>query len=182
MFIKRFLFLISIIIKFLFDINILFDDSYSNKELYFDYNYQLKKNFNISIAKGKVKNNILFKFYIPRINLEKDVYTIDSGENDIDYNIEILEGSDMDKNLFFLAAHSGSGSASYFNELVDLDIGDIILIEKNNIKKYFVIKDKFYITKNGYFEYFSFENRLYLITCSLDYLDKQLVVESILIS
>ena len=176
--IKRFLFLISIIIIFLLDINILFDDSYDSKE----YNYQLKNNLKIIITKGMVKDNILFKLYIPRIKLEKDVYTIDSSENNVDYNIEILDGSVIDKNLFFLAAHSGNGNASYFNKLIDLEVGDIIFIEKNNIKKYFVIKDKFYITKNGYFEYFSFENRLYLITCSLDYLDKQLVVESVLIN
>ena len=85
MFIKRFLFLISIIIIFLLDINILFDDSYDSKE----YNYQLKNNLKIIITKGMVKDNILFKLYIPRIKLEKDVYTIDSSENNVDYNIEI---------------------------------------------------------------------------------------------
>lgn len=181
MFIKRFLFVASIIFVWLFGISFLFDDSYDNEQLFLNYDYRIEKNLRMIIANKKVKDNILFTLYIPRINLEKDVYTIGSSENNVDYNIEILEGSDISKNLLFLASHSGFGNASYFNELVQLEMGDIIWIDKGNEKIYFMVKDIFYIPKKGYFECFFLENRLYLITCSLDYLDKQLVVESVLI-
>ena len=130
------------------------------------------------------RNNSLFELYIPRINLRHFVYAIDSSLNDVDYNVEILENSNLENNLFFLAAHSGSGSVSYFDDLVYLEKGDIIWIS-GYIKRYvFVVEKSFYIQKNGYFEanYNSDGNTLFLITCSLKYVDRQLIVKANLIS
>ena len=130
------------------------------------------------------KDNSLFVLYIPRINLQQFVYTIDSSLNDVDYNVEILENSDLDNNLFFLASHSGGGRASYFDNLVYLEKGDIIWIS-GRIKKYvFVVEKSFYIQKNGNFEasYNSEGNTLFLVTCSLKYVDKQLIIRAKLIS
>ena len=112
--------------------------------------------------------------YIPRINLRKYVYTIDSNKNNVDKNINILSTSDLNNNLYFIASHSGGGKASYFDTLIFLDKGDIIWL--NNYT--FVIEDIFYIEKSGYFNTNYTSNTLFLITCSIDIKGKQLVIKS----
>lgn len=128
-------------------------------------------------------DDILLELDIPRINLMRKVYNINSSLNNVDKNVEILKNSNLDKNLYFLASHSGGGNASYFDALVYLEIGDFIWINKEREKYAFVIEEVFYIQKNGYFEvsYNKEGNNLFLITCSLKYKNKQLVIKSRLI-
>lgn len=126
------------------------------------------------------EEDILFVLRIPRINLVEKVYTMNSSLNDVDIHVQILEGSIVDKNFIFLAAHSGNGSNSYFNRLIELKQGEVIYINKSNEEKQFVVESLFYIEKDGYFEYSSLENAniLYLITCSLNDNSKQLIVKA----
>ena len=127
-----------------------------------------------------INDEVLFEIYIPRINLRKLVYTMDSSLNNVDYNVEILKQSNLDNNLFFLASHSGGGDASYFDSLIYLEKGDFIFISLKDKRLSFIVEEMFYIQKNGYFEvnYVSEGNSLFLITCSLKYIDKQLIVKS----
>lgn len=143
----------------------------------------INMNVNLVKANNKIIDEVLFIICIPRINLEEKVYNIDSSKNNVDYNIEILEGSDINNNFLFLAAHSGDGKANYFNRLNELEVGDIIWIFDGNLKKFFVVDDIFYIYKNGYFEYSSFVNNniLYLITCNVDNSFEQLVIKAIMV-
>lgn len=130
--------------------------------------------------KRDIEEDILFYIYIPKINLKRPVYNIGSNLNNVDYNVQILDGSDISNNLLFLAAHSGGGVASYFDRLVELEIGDIILIDSKDNQRHFVVEELFYIPKSGYLEYSSSDvcNILYLITCSLEYSNRQLVVKA----
>lgn len=134
---------------------------------------------------GEIKNRdeVLFELVIPSINLRKKVYTIGSSLNDVDKNVEILDNSNINMKLFYLASHSGGGVASYFDKLVYLEIGDIVWLYGNDLELGFVVKDIFYISKNGYFEasYGSDGNVLFLITCSLEYVGKQLIVKADLV-
>lgn len=126
---------------------------------------------------------VLFEIFIPRINLCEKVYTMDSSLNDVDYNVEILKSSDFNRDLYFLAGHSGGGRASLFDELFRLEKGDLVYIYYKNKNKVFVVEELFYIKKDGYFEKY-YDNGvgfLYLITCSLKYFNKQLIVKSKLI-
>lgn len=130
-----------------------------------------------------IKEEFLLELYIPRIGLEKKVYTIDSKLNNVDMNVEILKSSNINKNLYFLASHSGGGKASYFDNLIFLEKGDIIWIISDGKRCCFVVQELFYIEKNGFFvtNYGDDGNTLFLITCSLNYVNKQLVVKSTLI-
>lgn len=122
----------------------------------------------------------LFVLKIPSIDLYQNVYSINSIYNDVSKNVELLQDSDLDNRLVFLAAHSGSGKATYFNSVVFLEKGDVIFLEYFDRVDGYVVVDKYYIVKNGYFEVGEVSsNRLFLITCSLDYLDRQLVVEAV---
>lgn len=128
------------------------------------------------------EEHLLFEFFIPRINLREKVYTMDSRLNNVDYNVEILKSSDLKRDLYFLASHSGGGRASLFDELFRLEKGDLVFIYYKNKKKVFVVEELFYIKKDGYFEIsHDGDGFLYLITCSLKYFDKQLIVKSKLI-
>lgn len=179
MFIRRFLFIISIVGSLFFFIK----TSKEEKEIY-DQFFDFQISFSSVVSQRKtMEEEILFTVHIPRINLERVVYTMDSSKNDVDYNVQILNGSDLGKNFLFLAAHSGVGGASYFNRLVELEVGDIIWIDKGYEKLYFVVETLFYIPKNGYLEYSSLEvkDKLYLITCSLEYSNQQFVVKAMLV-
>lgn len=103
--------------------------------------------------------------------------------NQVRYHVQILMDSNLEKNLFFLAAHSGGGKESYFNQLSFLEIGDIIWIYYQEKMLCFQVEEVFYIPKRGYFEITSLDsyNKLFLITCSLDYQDKQLIVKASLV-
>ena len=65
--------------------------------------------------------DILFKLEIPTINLNKNIYPIDSPLNNIEKNIEILKYSNIEKNFIILASHSGNNSNTYFNNIVNLN-------------------------------------------------------------
>jgi len=122
----------------------------------------------------------LFELYIPVIKVYKNVYNMGSSLNNVDYNVEMLSNSNWKRRLFFLASHSGGGSASYFDDLVYLEEGDFILINGSDEKFVFVVEEMFYIQKNGYLDayYGNDGNVLFLITCSLKYVDRQLVVKA----
>lgn len=147
--------------------------------LYRNKLFKLKEIFSDSYRDDE---EFLLEIYIPRIKLREVVYNIDSSLNKVDYHVEILNNSNLENNLFFLAAHSGSGRASYFDNLVFLEKGDIVWLS-SDIDYAFVVVDKFYIQKDGYFEanYDSKGDTLFLITCSLRYVDKQLIVRAKLI-
>ena len=134
--------------------------------------------FKVFGVNNEVVENELLELQIPRIKLYRDVYNMDSALNNVDYNVEILEGSNIGDNLYFLAAHSGSGDSSYFENLVYLDKGDLVYLKYLDFSYVFVVDDMFYIKKSGYLSVRSksFYNTLFLITCSLEYVDRQLVV------
>lgn len=157
-------------------------DEISNGEIDNEQVIDEKNNLLVDKVK-KNKDDVLFELVIPSIKLRKNVYTIDSSLNNVDKNVEILDNSNISKKLFYLASHSGSGDASYFDDLIYLEIGDIIWLYGDNSRLGFVVRDMFYINKNGYFEasYGSDGNVLFLITCSLEYVGKQLIVKADLV-
>lgn len=158
-----------------------------NRVKEFDWNYYLTQFFipvsiNV-VSNSKLLEDNLFILQIPRINLEEKVYNMDSSQNYVDYHVQILEGSNIQDDFLFLAAHSGNGRNSYFNRLVELEIGDVIWIDKKTRRECFVVEELFYILKTGYLEYKVEREQgiLYLITCSLEYNNKQLVVKARLV-
>lgn len=118
---------------------------------------------------------------IPKINLKKELYDINSPLNNIEKNVTILKetiSQDPTNNgLIVLAAHSGNSYKSFFDDLDKLIINDTIkLTYKNNIYEYKVIKI-YEQEKNGYINITtSIEPKLFLTTCSKNY-NKQLIIE-----
>ena len=190
LFIKRFLVISSIFLLLLiifickdrYD-DIIIDSDNLGVDIFNFINILDYKFINDVYLKEVVDDEVLLEIYIPRINLRKFVYNIDSSKNFVDYNVELLRESKLDKNLYFFASHSGGGSGSFFDNLVYLENGDNIWINIDGNSLEYIVDNIFYIDKTGYFDvkYGSSGNKLFLITCSLEYIAKQLVVEAKLV-
>ena len=120
---------------------------------------------------------------IPSIKLSHSIYNMNSLLNNVDRNISILESTNLEKNIFYIASHSGGGDASYFDDIAHLEKGDMIYITKKDNTLIFVTEEIFYIQKRGTLEamYSGYGNTLFLITCSLKYLDKQIIIKAKLV-
>lgn len=107
---------------------------YTNKTV---DNKKIKVKSSTIISTGKKTNNeILATLYIPKININRNIYPIKSPKNNVDENIKILKEStlpDTEDSTVFLAAHSGNGLVAYFNDLKELEPND---------KVYFIYKQK----------------------------------------
>jgi len=108
---------------------------------------------------------------IPKINLKRGFYGLDSRYNSVDYNVTVINGSTFpneQNNNLILAAHSGECSICYFDKLYKLDINDEAYIYYNNAKYIYKIVNIYEEQKDGtvaiYRDYS--KNTLTLITCT----------------
>lgn len=117
---------------------------------------------------------------IPKINLIKGLVSPSSKYNNINYNIQIIEGSDMPdvtNGCFILAAHSGNARISYFKHLDQLSIDDDISLDYDNKTYKYKVVNIYEVEKTGSVtvkrDYD--KSTLALITCKHN-TDKQIVV------
>ena len=133
----------------------------------------IDKRLTINTYKEKPIGNLT----INKINLSQDIYSINSKENTIEKNIELLRESE---DLIIIAAHSGSGKIAYFNNLNKLDINDEIVLKLNKNTYTYKVKDYWEQKKNGYINISKEEqDQLILTTCSPNHNDYQLIVNCI---
>jgi len=139
----------------------------------------------LKITKDKeiIKKNNFGELIINKINLDEELFSINSSENTIEKHVTILKESiypDDDNSIMIIAAHSGIGRIAYFNELDKLEINDeIVLIYKD--KKYiYVVKDIWEEKKNGYININKEKKKqLVLTTCSPNKDNYQLIINCI---
>lgn len=130
-------------------------------------------------SSSQSNENFIAVLEIPKIDLKKGIYSINSKNNNVDKNIMLLNESDMPDVIngnFILAGHSGTGYNAYFKDLKKLELGDFAYIYyKNNKYKYNLI-DKYEVEKTGKALIIkdSDISALTLVTCK-DNEDKQLV-------
>lgn len=99
-----------------------------------------------------INYNYIAVIEIPTIDLKKGLVSKDSDYNNINYNIEILDESDMpdiENGNFILAGHSGTGRIAFFKRLNELKLGDEIYIYFNDIKYIYKITNIYDIEKTG---------------------------------
>ncbi|MBQ6495167.1 MAG: sortase [Bacilli bacterium] len=134
------------------------------------------------VNKTLPKEDYLFKLIIPKINIDKKIYNINSPKNNVEINIELLKESNINNKFIILASHSGNNNNAYFNKLVYLSINDLIYIYYNSTIYTYKINKIYYINKTGYMTIDNNKSdKLILITCSKTNKTKQLIIESILI-
>lgn len=84
----------------------------------------------VLVEKALSENDYYALLEIEKIGLKKELYPIDSKENQVNQNIllheESILPSDADTSHIILAAHSGSGWNAYFRDLYQLEVHDVI--------------------------------------------------------
>ena len=148
------------------------NNNYNKKEIQKANNINTNNN-NIELPIGKL--------IIKKININNNLYDINSKLNDIKYNIMINKSSilpDKDNSIMILQAHSGNSNISYFNRLNELEKNDEINLIINNIDYKYIVY-KIYEAKKDYtIEYNQINNEklLILTTCSTNDKTKQLII------
>lgn len=127
-----------------------------------------------------IEENYLMVVEIPKINLRKGIYNINSKNNTVNKNIQIMKESDMpnkDKGMLVLAGHNGNSRVSYFDRLNELNKEDKVYIYyANNIYTY-EISNMYEAEKNGTITVKKEREKtvIVLISCKKNTKDKQLV-------
>ena len=123
-------------------------------------------------------NNKYGEIIIDKINLNEELFPINSNENTIERHVSILKNST--KELMIILAHSGTGPLAYFQELDKLEINDEIILIIENKKSIYKVKDIWEEKKNGYISINKErKNQLILTTCSPNKEGYQLVINCI---
>ncbi|MBO5476114.1 MAG: sortase [Bacilli bacterium] len=121
-------------------------------------------------VKEQVKVNYIAVLKIPKIGLERGLVDPTSYLNNVNYNLEWLDGSSMPDEVngnVIIAGHSGSARISYFRKLDRLEIGDEASIIYNGKTYNYKVVDIYDIEKTGKAEIVKERNTttLTLITC-----------------
>ena len=136
-----------------------------------------------NIIEKRIPNDEIGSLKITSLNINEKLYKIDSEENNVDKHVTILKESifpDNDNSIVFIAAHSGTGDIAYFKDLDKIKKGDLIVLEINNNKYNYIVKNSWEEKKNGYINVNKEEsNQLILTTCSPNNMNKQLIVNCI---
>lgn len=127
------------------------------------------------------EETFLMVLEIPKVNLRRGIYSKDSKWNSIEYNVTILEESnfpDEEYGNVILAAHNGPADIAYFNQLHQLEVGDMAYVYYNGIKYGYEVSDIYDVAKDGTVEISRNQNlnTLTLITCKKSTSDRQLVI------
>lgn len=156
------------------------------EEIKLEYFFEVSTIDNYNVIEDTKQEDYIAVLEIPSINLKKGLYAIDSKNNNVNKNIEIIDSSDMPditKGNFILAGHSGTGRIAFFDDLDKLIIDDTIIVYYKNIKYIYQINNIESIVKDGTIEIKrEFESMITLTTCNQENKNEQLVITGILIS
>ena len=124
--------------------------------------------------------NYIAVLEIPSIKLKRGLVDYKSKYNNVKYNIQIIEHSqmpDIENSNLILAGHNGTSSVSFFNDLDKLKEDSLVYVYYNNIKYIYKINNNYEVKKDGKVEIIRNRNKttITLITCKKDSEDKQLV-------
>lgn len=127
------------------------------------------------IEEVKVEKNIYIEPYlavlkIDKINLERGIYSINSKNNNVNKNIQLLKESnlpDKENGNVIIAGHSGNSYKAYFKNLVKLNNGDEAKIVYNGKTYIYSLSNSYEVEKTGMVEISRNINKqtLTLITC-----------------
>lgn len=156
------------------------------EEIKLEYFFEVSTIDNYNVIEDTKQEDYIAVLEIPSINLKKGLYAIDSKNNNVNKNIEIIDSSDMPditKGNFILAGHSGTGRIAFFDDLDKLIVDDTIIVYYKNIKYIYQINNIESIVKDGTIEIKrEFESMITLTTCNQANKNEQLVIIGILVS
>lgn len=124
----------------------------------------------VKVVEKIEKEPYLAVLKIDKIKLEKGIYNINSKNNNINKNIQLLKESDMpdkENGNVIIAGHSGNSYMAYFKNLVKLDNGDEAKIFYNGKTYIYNLTKSYEVEKTGKVALVKNKDRqtLTLITC-----------------
>lgn len=130
-------------------------------------------------TKKAVKYNYIAALKIPKINLEKGLFSKGDKYNSVNFGLEILKESDSPDVIngnVIIAGHSGTANISYFRNLNKLNIGDEASIIYSGQTYTYKLANFYEINKTGKAKIIrdSRKSTMTLITCKHN-TDKQVV-------
>ena len=122
------------------------------------------------IQEIKEKESYIGVIEIKKINLTQGFYNINSKNNDVNKNIQVIKESNMPDVIagnLIIAGHSGNGKYSYFRNLKKLEIKDEAIVHYQGKSYEYTLVDKYEINKDGTAKIKRNKNKniLTLITC-----------------
>ena len=110
---------------------------------------------------------------IPKIGLKRGFYNVGSRYNNINYNVTMVDGSDLPDVIngnLILMAHSGDSYISYFAYLYKLTIGDVVYVTYAGNQYTYQIVNIYEVEKNGIVRLIRNHDKttLTMITCTKD--------------
>lgn len=137
----------------------------------------------IEPEKGEQKQidyNYIAVLEIESINLKRGLVNPDSKYNNVNYNIQIMDTSNMpnvENSYLILAGHNGTSSVSFFKYLYKMNEGDLINVYYQGYKYVYQYSNSYEVDKTGIVSIVREKNKnsITLITCKKNSKDKQLV-------
>ena len=119
----------------------------------------------------EISDDYIGYLYIPKINLIKGFLDYRSENNNLDYNLIVINGSkypNVKKGNLIIAGHSGTAWNSFFNELYQLEENDTCYIDYKGYRYNYVLKKIYQQQKIGKIAIYRDGNKttLTLITCT----------------
>ena len=99
-----------------------------------------------------ISYNYIGKIQIDKINLNRGFLDINSPYNNVSRNVTVIEKSsypDVENGNLILAAHSGNCAICYFDKLYKLALNDKAIVDYNNYKYTYILKDIYNVPKTG---------------------------------
>lgn len=161
--------LFSIIPISIFLVSILYSKNILDKE---EIKYTNKENILVYYQdQKKTIDQYIGILDIPKINLKRGFYPKESHLNTLSKNIYYLQESiplEENNSMMILAAHRGSSSVAFFDDLEDLQIGDEIYLDYQNNKYTYILKEIYDELKDGHLNIYRDDTKdsLILITCN----------------
>lgn len=117
---------------------------------------------------------------IPSINLKRGIVDYNSKYNNVNYNIQIIEHSqmpDVENSNLILAGHNGTSGVSFFRNLYKLKEDSLIYLYYDGYKYIYKLNNSYDSDKDGKIEIVRnrYKNAITLITCKKGTKDKQTV-------
>lgn len=132
------------------------------------------------VPEKKQDYNYIAVLEIPSIKLKRGLVSFDSKYNNVKYNIQIIEHSNMpniEKSNLILASHNGTSGVSFFNKLDRMSDNCKINVYYNGIKYIYSLSNHYEVDKDGKIPVYRDreKNTITLITCKKNSKTKQVV-------
>ena len=132
--------------------------------------FSIYNNKSDEVSDNKESDSYIAFLEIPRIGLKKGLVSPLSSFNNVANNIEIIypyEMPDVDGSTFILAAHSGNLDVSFFRNLRDLELNDLVYVYYNDERFVYRIIRYYEEKRTGYISIKKGENKnvIVLTTC-----------------